>query len=77
MFSEQPKTYQEKVLGHAPRVTIEMASSFGWQKWIGDTGFIIALDTFGASANASDLIQHFKFTPSQILKQIQLMQKKK
>ena len=77
LFSEQPKSYQEKVLGSAPRVALEMASSFGWDKWTGDKGFVIGLDTFGASAPASDLIQHFKFSPSQIFKRIQAEQKKK
>ena len=41
LFEAQPKTYQEKVLGDAPRVAIEMASSFGWQKWVGENGLVI------------------------------------
>ena len=77
LFSEQPKSYQEKVLGSAPRLAIEMAISFGWQKWIGPEGAVISIDSFGASAPGDILTQHFGFTPSAILKWIQTWQKTK
>lgn len=75
LFEAQPKAYQEKVLGNAPRIAIEMASSFGWQRWIGSNGSIISIDTFGASAPGDKLIQHFGFTVADILKYIQTWQK--
>ena len=77
LFAEQPKVYQEKVLGTAPRIVIEMASSFGWHKWAGTGGLVISIDSFGASAPGDKLIQYFDFTVSKILKQIQNWQKKK
>lgn len=77
LFLGQPKSYQDKVLGTAPRVAIEMASSFGWQKWVGDSGLIIGLDSFGASAPGDKLIQHFGFSVSDVLKRIQSWQKTK
>ena len=77
LFAEQPQSYQEKVLGDAPRVAIEMASSFGWQKWIGPKGAIISIETFGASAPGDKLIQHFGFTVPSVLKWIQAWQKTK
>ena len=77
LFSEQSKVYQEKVLGSAPRVVIEMASSFGWHKWVGNSGLVLGIDSFGASAPGDKLIQYFDFTVPKILKQIQNWQKKK
>lgn len=77
LFAAQPAAYQEKVLGTAPRVAIEMASSFGWEKWVGTEGLIIGLDTFGNSAPGDKLAQHFGFTAPAILKRIQTWQKTK
>ena len=77
LFAAQPAAYQEKVLGSAPRVAIEMASSFGWEKWVGTEGLIIGLDTFGNSAPGDKLAQHFGFTAPAILKRIQTWQKTK
>ena len=77
LFEIQSKEYQEKVLGTAPRIVIEMASSFGWQKWVGEKGLIIGIDSFGTSAPGDKLIQHFKFVVPEILKKIQKGQKKR
>ena len=77
LFERQPEAYQEKVLGVAPRVALEMASSFGWQKWVGSTGLIISIDSFGCSAPGNKLIQHFGFTVPDVLKRIQAWQKAK
>ena len=77
LFEAQSKSYREKVLGDAPRVAIEMSSSFGWQKWVGEQGMIIGVDTFGASAPAKHLMQHFGFAVADIVKHIQSWQKTK
>ncbi len=77
LFSEQPKSYQEQVLGMAPRLAIEMGASFGWQKWVGNDGLVIGIDSFGASAPGNKLIRHFGFTVPNILKWIQMWQKTK
>ena len=75
LFERQPRSYQEEVLGKAPRLALEMASSFGWQKWVGPHGVIISKDTFGVSAPGDKLIQHFGFTTTAILKWLQMGQK--
>ena len=77
LFETQSKEYQTTVLGNAPRVAIEMASSFGWHKWVGEKGLVIGIDSFGCSAPGDKLIQHFKFSVPEILKKIQNSQKKK
>ena len=43
--------------------SIEAASPFGWLRWVGDEGAMLAMDGFGASAPGERLFQEFKFTP--------------
>ena len=53
LFEQQPAEYQAKVLGTAPRVAIEAASRFGWDRWIGANGAFIGMNGFGASGPAA------------------------
>ena len=41
------------------RVSIEAGSTLGWQKWVGENGLTIGIDTFGASAPGQELFTHF------------------
>ena len=59
LFDEQPVEYQEKVLGKAPRIAVEAASKFGWEKYVGLDGDIIGMDGFGASGKAEELYDYF------------------
>ncbi len=63
LFEQQSNTYQRHVLGTATKVSIEAASTFGWKKWADHS---IGIDTFGASAPASDLYQYFGLTVENI-----------
>ena len=65
-ISEQ--AYKESVLPAAvtARVTIEMASTFGWERYAGSKGKIIGMRTFGASAPQPTLYEYFGFTPENI-----------
>jgi transketolase len=45
------------------RVAVEAATSFGWERHVGDLGAVVGLDRFGASAPAEKLFAHFGFTP--------------
>ena len=49
--------------GVSARVAVEQASTFGWERYVGDGGAIIGMDTFGASAPLKMLQQKFGFTP--------------
>jgi transketolase len=49
------------------RLAIEAASTFGWERWVGDRGAVLGLDRFGESAPAADLAQHFGFTIENIV----------
>ena len=67
LFDEQKKSYQEKVFGvpYEKRISCEMLSSFGWHKY---AKHVMGLDTFGASAPASDVIKKFNFTEKDLVK---------
>jgi transketolase len=63
LFETQPAGYRSEVLGTAPRVAIEAASRFGWDRWFGDHGVFVGMAGFGASAPAPALYDHFGITP--------------
>ena len=52
LFDDQPREYRDAVLPPAviARVSVEQASSIGWDRYVGSNGRIIAMTTFGASA---------------------------
>ncbi|MBI1403724.1 MAG: transketolase [Porphyrobacter sp.] len=71
LFDEQPEAYRADILpADALIVSIEAASTFGWQRYTGTGGLNIGLDRFGASAPASDLFARFGFTADSIVPQI-------
>jgi transketolase len=65
LFAAQPRSYRDAVLppSLAARVAIEAATSFGWERWVGDRGAVLSIDTFGASAPAERLFQEYRLTP--------------
>ena len=62
LFEQQDKAYQDTVLGTAPRVAVEAAARLGWDRWTGADGVFIGMNSFGASAPAGDLYNHFGIT---------------
>jgi transketolase len=69
IFDHQPKEYRESVLPPdvTARVAIEEASTFGWERYVGCSGHIIGMKTFGASAPLKELQQKFGFEPERIV----------
>ncbi len=67
LFEQQDAAYRAEVLGGAPRIGIEAAAEFGWDKWLGPDGVFIGMPGFGASANYGDLYKHFGLTPEAIV----------
>ena len=67
LFDAQPISYQEEVLGSAPRIAIEAAAKFGWEKYVGLKGDIIGMDGFGASGPAEELYKYFGITKEEII----------
>jgi transketolase len=64
LFEAQPQSYRESVLPSAVtgRVVVEAGSPIGWDRYAGPTGTIIAMNGFGASGPAGQLLRHFGFT---------------
>ena len=66
-FDEQPADYRASVLGNAPRIAIEAGIEMGWSKYTGDAEAFIGMNSFGASAPAGDLFNHFGITVEAII----------
>ena len=64
LFERQTQRYRDTVLPPevTARVSVEQASTFGWERWVGSTGAAIGMRTFGASAPIKDLVRKFGFT---------------
>lgn len=69
LFQEQPENYRNEVLPPdiKKRLAVEAASTFGWNKWVGDEGAVIGMISFGASAPDKDLFKHFGFTVENVV----------
>jgi transketolase len=69
IFDHQSKEYRDSVLPPTvkARVAIEQASTFGWERYVGDAGRVIGMKTFGASAPLKELQKKFGFEPDRIL----------
>ena len=69
IFEHQDEAYRESVLptNVTARVAVEFASAFGWERYTGRRGKIIAMQTFGASAPRKELQRKFGFAPEQIV----------
>ncbi|WP_130648895.1 transketolase [Egicoccus halophilus] len=63
-FAAQDQAYRDEVLPPQvrARVAVEAAAGFGWERWVGDAGVIVAMERFGASAPAEKLFEVFGFT---------------
>ncbi|MGO9430746.1 transketolase [Rhodoblastus sp.] len=73
LFERQNDDYRRSVLGSAPRVAVEAALRFGWDRWIGDNGAFVGMHGFGASAPAGDLYKHFGVTTDAVVAQAKKM----
>ena len=69
IFDHQSKEYGNTVLSPqvTSRVAIEQASAFGWERYIGQTGRMIGMTKFGASAPLKELQRKFAFEPERLV----------
>ncbi|HEU5115102.1 MAG TPA: transketolase C-terminal domain-containing protein, partial [Isosphaeraceae bacterium] len=69
LFEHQDEEYRNSVLPPSvtARVSVEQASTFGWERYVGLSGTMIGMHTFGASAPLKALLQKFGFTPECIV----------
>ncbi len=70
LFKEQSDEYKDEVLPAdvKARLAIEAASPFGWHEWVGDSGNVIGITTFGASAPYKEIYKHYGITVENIIK---------
>ena len=68
IFENQTKQYRDSVLPPSvkARVAVEQASTFGWERYVGTSGQVIGMHTFGASAPLKELQRKFGFEPDQV-----------
>jgi transketolase len=68
IFEHQTQEYQDEVLPPpvTARIAVEQASAFGWERYIGRSGVMIGMKTFGASAPLKELQKKFGFEPDQV-----------
>ena len=68
LFERQDQAYQDEVLppGITARVSIEEASTLGWERFVGPEGAKIGMHTFGSSAPLKDVQTKFGFTPDRV-----------
>jgi len=69
LFEAQDAAYKESVLPRdvTARVSVEMASTFGWDRYVGPKGRMIGMHRFGASAPIKDLLKFFGFTVDHLI----------
>ena len=69
LFEQQPQDYRDSVLPPAitARVAVEQASTFGWERYVGLSGRVVGMHTFGASAPLKALQEHYGFEPDAVV----------
>ena len=69
IFEHQPQAYRDSVLppNVTARVAVEQASTFGWERYVGTSGQVVGMNTFGASAPLKELQTKFGFEPGHVV----------
>ncbi|MCQ6281840.1 transketolase [Bacillus sp. EB600] len=74
-FEKQSIAYKESILPkNVPtRLAIEMGSSMGWHKYVGDYGHVLAIDQFGASAPGDKVVEEYGFTVKNVISHFKMI----
>jgi transketolase len=72
LFEAQPQSYRDNVLlpDVDARVSVEAGSTVGWERYVGRSGAMIGMHSFGASAPANDVYKHFGITADAVEKAV-------
>ncbi len=75
LFEAQSNEYKESVLPKAvtKRLAIEMGASFGWHRYVGLDGDVLAIDQFGASAPGEQVMQEYGFTVDNVVAKVKAL----
>lgn len=76
-FDKQEKAYKNEILPEnvTHRVAIEMGSPLGWEKYTGNEGIIMGINTFGASANGEKVMEEYGFTVDNVVSNVEKLVK--
>lgn len=76
-FEKQDDAYKNEIIPTTikNRLAVEMASPFGWERYVGDKGKIIGVDTFGASAPGGTVIEQYGFTVDNVVNHVESLLK--
>jgi transketolase len=77
-FEQQTQEYKESVLPKSvkKRLGIEVGTSFGWHKYTGDEGDVLAIDTFGASAPGEKIMEEYGFSVNNVVARVKALLQK-
>ncbi len=69
IFEKQEQAYRDSVLppNVNARIAVEQASTLGWERYVGRSGHVIGMKTFGASAPLKELQRKYGFEPDQVV----------
>ncbi|AHV96173.1 transketolase [Paenibacillus sabinae] len=75
LFEKQDKAYRDSVIlpDVKARLAIEMAQTFGWERYVGDQGDILGITTFGASAPGDTVIKEYGFTVENVVNRVKAL----
>jgi transketolase len=75
IFERQPRSYRDSVLPPdvTARIAVEQGSELGWDRYVGASGKVIGMKTFGASAPLKELLRNFGFEPERIVAAVREM----
>ena len=67
----QPTEYRAATLGRGTvRLAVEAGVGLGWEKFIGEDGIFVGMNSFGESAPAKELFEHFGITPGAVVDRV-------
>ena len=77
LFEKQSSEYRKTILPPTVKVrlAIEMGSSLGWERYVGDSGGVLAIDRFGASGTEEILLKQYGFTVENVVDKIKQLLK--
>lgn len=70
LFDRQPEAYKQSVLPNSvtKRVAIEAGISLGWNRYTGQGGKVLSIDTFGASGSGTEVMEYFGFSVNEVVR---------
>ncbi|MEJ8543900.1 transketolase [Brevibacillus borstelensis] len=77
LFERQPQEYRVAVIPPSvkARLAVEMGSPLGWERYVGDGGKVLGINTFGASAPGERIMKEYGFTVENVVEEAEKLLK--